>query len=102
MNVLKEDVEHIALISRLEIKESEIEEYQNHLSKVLAHMNELAEVNTEGVEPLFSPVFDMTEVGDNSTRNDKVHSSWGAEEVMINSPKHRQNQFLVEAVIEDN
>lgn len=101
MEITKENVKHIALLARLEIEESEIAEYQKHLSSVLSHMHELDNINTDGVEPLFSPVFDLLNEK-TIEREDAVETHWGAEEAIFNAPSKKQNQFVVDAVIEEN
>lgn len=97
MKITEEKVHHIALLARLEISEAEVSEYQDHLQKVLDHMEELKEVNTDGVEPFFSPSF-HTEM---PLREDKVKKPWTPEDVVKNAPRQKQNQFVVDAVIDD-
>ena len=101
MEITPEIVKHIAGLARIEIKDSEIEEYQNHLQKVLSHMDELAAVDTKGIDPLFSPVFDRLRES-TASREDVVKPSMTADQVIANAPKQKQNQFLVEAVIDEN
>lgn len=101
MEITNEVVQHIASLARLEIQDSEVAEYQSHLQKVLNHMKELESINTDDVEPLFSPVFDKQEEL-STQREDKIEESMTAEQVIANAPKHKQNQFLVEAVIDEN
>lgn len=51
MALTKKEVEHIALLARLGLKEEEIEKYGNQLSSILEYVEQLQEVNTDGVEP---------------------------------------------------
>jgi len=51
MALTKEEVKHIALLARLGLKDEEIEEYTNQLSSILDYIEQLKEVNTDGVEP---------------------------------------------------
>ena len=102
MDITPEVVNHIASLARIEIDQSEVQEYQDHLQKVLKHMTELSEVNTDGIDPMFSPVFDVINEIQINSREDEVKPSWSADEVIANAPKYKQNQFLVEAVIDEN
>ena len=47
-----EEIKHIARLSKLELKEEEIELYQRQLFSVLNYFEQLKKVDTEGVEPL--------------------------------------------------
>ena len=48
----KKDVEHLAALARLEISSEEAESLTSDLEKILAHFEELKEVNTENILPL--------------------------------------------------
>lgn len=49
--ITKKEVEHIAKLSRLGLKEKEIEKFQKELSKILDYIEKLKEVDISGVEP---------------------------------------------------
>jgi len=51
----KATVQHIAKLARLEISEAEAQAMSAQLSAVLDNFNELAKVDTKGVEPLITP-----------------------------------------------
>lgn len=48
--VTVQDVRHVAMLARLGLTEQRAEELTKDLNTILAHMDELARVNTEGVE----------------------------------------------------
>ena len=48
----KKHLEHLAALSRIEIKKGEEEKLLEDLRKILNHFEELKEVNTENVQPL--------------------------------------------------
>ncbi len=52
MKLSKEDVEHIALLSRLKLTDEEIAHYQDTLGAVLAYVAKLQELETTGVPEL--------------------------------------------------
>jgi len=51
MALSKKDVEHIALLARLGLTEAEKEKFAQQLSSILEYVEQLKEVNTDGVEP---------------------------------------------------
>lgn len=48
----KRELKHLADLARIELHEREEEKLVKDLEKILAHFQELKEVNTDGVEPL--------------------------------------------------
>ncbi len=59
----------VAELSRLELSSDEVAVFTQQMATVLAHVDQLAEVNVDGVEPLFHP-FD----GETPMREDVVES----------------------------
>jgi aspartyl-tRNA(Asn)/glutamyl-tRNA(Gln) amidotransferase subunit C len=52
MLISKTEVEHIAHLARIELKENEKNGLREELSAILEFVDKLDEVNTEGVEPM--------------------------------------------------
>ena len=53
--ISKQDVQHIAKLARLGLKESEIKKFRKELSSILDYFAILNEANVPGVEPIFHP-----------------------------------------------
>jgi len=51
MKLTKEEVQKIALLARIELKEGEAEKYQHQLSDILGYVNKLQQVDTSGANP---------------------------------------------------
>lgn len=51
MKLTKEQIEHIALLSRLELSDDELNKYGEQLSAVLGYIDQLQEVHIDGTEP---------------------------------------------------
>jgi len=51
MSITKTDVEHIAKLARIEVKEEDKEKLAQELGAILDYVAKLNEVDTEGVEP---------------------------------------------------
>ena len=59
--ITKEQVNHIAHLSRLEIQEDEVDGYIEKLEKVVDLFNELNSVDTENIKPTYH-VLDLVNV----------------------------------------
>lgn len=53
--VNKKDVNHIAKLARLEIKEEEAKKYQREFTSILGYFELLKELNVSKTEPTFHP-----------------------------------------------
>lgn len=51
MKLTKEQVEHVAKLARLGLSNAEVEKFQIQLSGILDYVEQLNEVNTDGVPP---------------------------------------------------
>jgi len=84
------DVEHVAKLARLELTDSEKEMFTHQLGDVLAHVEKMNEVDTQGVEPMNHPI-DFSNV----TREDvKIYENT-REELMQNAPDVEGDFFKV-------
>ncbi len=97
MSVTKNDVEHIAKLAKLEIKEDEINEFTSQLNKVLEYVDKLNELDTENIEPLSHPV-----EGENVFREDVLKNSIPTEDALKNSASKTEEYFKVPKVIKSN
>lgn len=50
MALTKEEVQKVAHLARIELSEEEITKFQTQLSEILSYVDQLQEVNTEGIE----------------------------------------------------
>ncbi len=94
MSLSREEVLKIAKLSRLEFKEEEIENYRTSLNTILKYVDELAEVNTDNVEPLTQINSQVT-----ALRDDVVKTSLSQEESMKNSPAKVDGMLIVPKVV---
>lgn len=95
MKISKEEVKHIAMLSRLELDEREIELYQDQLSRILEYVEKLNEIDTSQIEPT-SHVIDLNNV----FREDVVKESLPREDVLRNAPQATDKFFKVPKIIE--
>lgn len=95
MSVTRKEVEHIAELARLELNESELEEYTVQLNKILEYVEKLNELNTEDVQPLSHPVEAV-----NVFREDILKPSIDREDALRNAPSKDDEFFKVPKVID--
>ncbi|MCF0038535.1 Asp-tRNA(Asn)/Glu-tRNA(Gln) amidotransferase subunit GatC [Dyadobacter fanqingshengii] len=95
MKIDKESLKKIAHLARLEIKPGEEEGILKSMDSVLTWMEQLNEVNTEGVEPL---THILSEV--NNWREDEGVNTMSREEALANAPAKNSSYIMVPKVIE--
>ncbi len=94
MKVDLEMIDKVAHLARLEVQEDEKQGLLDDMNKILAFMDKLNEVDTEGVDPL---VYMSDEV--NVLREDLVIQEISREDALKNAPKHDGKFFRVAKVI---
>jgi len=95
MPLSREEVEHVALLSRLKLSEEEIERFTGQLNTILGHFEALREADTGDI-PSTTHVVPMTNV----TRPDCTCESLTPDEALANAPEHRADYFKVPRVVE--
>ena len=98
MGITIKDVEHVAILARLEFTEAEKEKFTYQLNKILDYMEKLNELDTTNVEPL-SHVIELSPAFGGIFREDKVHPSSPPEEMLKNAPDRTEKFFKVPKVI---
>ncbi|MBQ8315651.1 MAG: Asp-tRNA(Asn)/Glu-tRNA(Gln) amidotransferase subunit GatC [Lachnospiraceae bacterium] len=83
-------LEKAEVLSKLQIAPSERERTMREMEMLLAYVERLNEVDTEGVLPL-----SHGESGESSLRADVVTNPDGREAVLLNAPEQRDGQFVV-------
>jgi aspartyl-tRNA(Asn)/glutamyl-tRNA(Gln) amidotransferase subunit C len=91
MSVDADTVRRIAHLARIAVAEEEIEHLRGELNAMLAFVEQLNEVNVEGVEPMTS-VTPMAM----KKRTDVVTDGGIAEDIVKNAPASEDNFFLVQ------
>ena len=91
----KEDVRHIARLTRVGLTDAEVESLRVQLTDILAHFQSLAEVDTEGVEPTGHST-DMHTV----MRSDTPKPSLPRVDVLANAPGEDGEFLLVPRILD--
>lgn len=94
-NISKEQVKHVAELSRLEISEEEADMLTDQLSEIITAAELLNELDTTGVEPI-------THASDlkNVLRKDEPKKWITQEEALKNAPDQKDGHFRVPSILE--
>ena len=93
MPLSREQVTHIARLARLSLSDQEITRFTEELTAIVGYIDQLQEVNTDGV-------VSATRAGSGSAlRPDLVRPSLSAEEALGNAPDAEGGFFRVPKVI---
>jgi aspartyl-tRNA(Asn)/glutamyl-tRNA(Gln) amidotransferase subunit C len=95
MSVDAATVRRIAHLARIAVGDDEVPPLQGELNAMLAFVEQLAEVDIEGVEPMTS-VMPMVM----KKRQDVVNDGDIADDVVANAPATENHFFLVPKVVE--
>jgi aspartyl-tRNA(Asn)/glutamyl-tRNA(Gln) amidotransferase subunit C len=95
MSVDAATVRRIAHLARIAVADDEVEHLRGELNAILAFVEQLSEVDIDGVEPMTS----VTPMG-MKMREDIVTDGEIAEKIVGNAPATADNFFLVPKVVE--
>jgi len=95
MSIDAKTVRHVAHLARLTLDEKGAEAMTKELNAVLAWGEQLDAVNTDGVEPMISPVHQPLPM-----REDKVTDGHKQADILLNAPVTEEGFFLVPKVVE--
>jgi aspartyl-tRNA(Asn)/glutamyl-tRNA(Gln) amidotransferase subunit C len=93
VGISKEDVLHVAALSRLEIPADEIEPMREQLGAILEAVGKVSELDLSAVEPTSHPL-DLV----NQWAADEPRPSLSREEALANAPDPAEGSFRVPAV----
>ncbi|OAT85430.1 Asp-tRNA(Asn)/Glu-tRNA(Gln) amidotransferase subunit GatC [Desulfotomaculum copahuensis] len=88
------DVEHVALLARLELNEEEKKTYARQLNAILEYAGMLNELDTADVPPT-AHVLPLQNV----FREDRVGAHMPPEEVLANAPEREDRYFKVPKIM---
>ncbi|MCH8923919.1 MAG: Asp-tRNA(Asn)/Glu-tRNA(Gln) amidotransferase subunit GatC [Planctomycetes bacterium] len=94
MSLTQADIKKVSLLARLDLSAEELETMTAQLAKIVGFVEQLAEVDTESVEPMAHAL----EVS-NVFRDDAVRPSVARDEMLAGAPHHDDKFFLVPPVL---
>jgi aspartyl-tRNA(Asn)/glutamyl-tRNA(Gln) amidotransferase subunit C len=95
MSVSPDQVRHIAKLARIAMSDEELDRLLPELNNILGWVEQLGEVNTDGIEPLTAVIDQKLRL-----RDDVVTEGNIRDEVLANAPEAQHGFFAVPKVIE--
>lgn len=95
MSLDKNQVQHIAMLARLEVTDDELAETVDKLSKIVEFVDQLSAAPTEDVVPMAHPLDQSQRL-----RPDEVTESDQRDRIQQNAPAVEDGVYLVPRVIE--
>lgn len=95
MTLTREEVDHIALLARLDLSENEKTRFQQQLSAILEYVAQLQQLDTSHVPPTSGVQPDFARL-----RGDAPRIGLTVEDALQNAPKVKNRQFRVPPVLE--
>ena len=92
--ITRDDVAHVARLARLTVTDDELDMFTGQLAAVLAHADDVASLDTEGVAPTAHPL-----PLENVLRDDVPRPSLDRAEVLAAAPMVEENRFRVPPVL---
>ena len=92
-----EQVRHLASLVRIELTDSEVEEFRSELASILSHIDALSEVDTSGVPPTNNGA-DLLNVKD----VDASRPAMPRDQILANAPQREDEYFRVHAVLDQS
>jgi aspartyl/glutamyl-tRNA(Asn/Gln) amidotransferase C subunit len=91
------DVKHIAKLANLTVTKKEEDKLETDLNETLTYIEILKEVDTKNVEPTAH----VTGL-ENITRDDTPYPSLSQKQALVNTTKHYNGFFIVDAILEND
>ena len=92
--ISRDDVLKLARLSSIALTDEEIDSLQNDLPKIVAYINQLNDLDTEGVEPTF-----QVNHRQNAWREDEVLHSVDSTKLLSLAPSQRDDQIEIAKVL---
>lgn len=92
--ISRDEVEHLARLSRLALTEQELDAFSDQLDSILGHVRAIAEVDTDGVEPMSHPI-----AVKGVTREDVIRPGLAPEQALDMAPDTEEQRFAVPQIL---
>ncbi len=94
MSISIDDVQSMAKLARLNLDDDTEKLFAKQFADIINYMNVLSEVDTENVQPLYSPATHNTPL-----RPDEAHAKCTRQDVLQNSPSQDEQYFVVPRIV---
>lgn len=94
MSISPEEVAKVARLARLDLSQETIGQYAAQLDGILEYMDKLSELDTASVEPMYTPVDQVSVM-----RDDVVRKDYTREDILKNAPETDGAFFIVPRIV---
>ncbi|MBU1229690.1 MAG: Asp-tRNA(Asn)/Glu-tRNA(Gln) amidotransferase subunit GatC [Proteobacteria bacterium] len=94
MKISPEEVAKVARLARLDLSLEKISQYAGQLDGILAYMDKLGELDTSAVEPMYTPVDQVSVMRDDVSRKE-----FSREDILKNAPETDGSFFIVPRIV---
>jgi aspartyl-tRNA(Asn)/glutamyl-tRNA(Gln) amidotransferase subunit C len=95
MSVNAQQVRHVAKLARIAMSDAEVDALVPELNNILGWVEQLAAVDTEGVEPLTAVIDQKLRLRDDVVNDGNIRDA-----ILLNAPDAQHGFFAVPKVIE--
>lgn len=93
--ISSETIAYVGILAQLELSPQEAEEAKGDMDRMLNYIDQLNELDTEGVEPM-SHIFPINNV----FRQDVVTNGDNRDDILANAPSRKDGAFMVPKTVE--
>ncbi|HWG45577.1 MAG TPA: Asp-tRNA(Asn)/Glu-tRNA(Gln) amidotransferase subunit GatC [Gemmataceae bacterium] len=95
MSLTAQEVQWVAHLARLQLTDAELETMTRQLSAIVDYVDQLKQVNTDGIEPMAHAL-----AVQNVFRDDEPSASLPVADALANAPQRRGDFYSVPAVLD--
>jgi aspartyl-tRNA(Asn)/glutamyl-tRNA(Gln) amidotransferase subunit C len=94
MKISSEEVAKVARLARLDLSQDKVDQYAAQLGDILGYMDKLSELDTASVEPMYTPVDQVSVM-----REDVVRKDYTRADILKNAPETDGAFFIVPRIV---
>ena len=94
MKISPEEVAKVARLARLDLTTAKIDQYAAQLDDILGYMDKLSELDTAQVEPMYTPVDQVSVM-----RDDVAKKEYARADILKNAPETDGAFFIVPRIV---
>jgi aspartyl-tRNA(Asn)/glutamyl-tRNA(Gln) amidotransferase subunit C len=95
LSINKDQIKYLSILSRMDIQESEINDVEEKLTKIIDFVDQLQSIDTDEIEPMAHPLNQSQRL-----RVDKVVEENNRDKIQKNSKSIERGMYIVPKVIE--
>ena len=92
--VSQEELRHLAALCKLALTDEEERLFTRQMGEILAHIDTLSQVETDGIEPLYNPLEELAPL-----RDDHAENMRSSAEILANAPASDGKYFIVPRIV---